>query len=176
VTARPLERLRFGFARHDALVAASIGSLLDELERPKERGRLFADTVADALALHLLRNYGDGAPLVVVKGGLSRRALRAACDRIEAGIEEGVSLDELALEANLSRSHFARAFRQTTGLSPHRYLTARRLARARELLRDENLPLADVALGCGFSSQAHFTETFRRAAGVTPAAFRRSFR
>jgi AraC family transcriptional regulator len=113
---------------------------------------------------------------VVVKGGLSRRVLRAACDRIEAGIEDGVSLDELALEANLSRSHFARAFRQTTGLSPHRYLTARRLARARELLRDENLPLADVALGCGFSSQAHFTETFRRAAGVTPAAFRRSFR
>jgi AraC family transcriptional regulator len=102
------------------MVAAS---LVDELERPKERGRLFADTVADGLALHLLRNYGDGVRPAFVKSGVSPPALRDACDRIEADIEEGVALDELALETNVSRSHFARALRQTTGRSPHQYLT-----------------------------------------------------
>ena len=175
-SARPLERLRFGFAREDTMVAASIASLVDELERPKERGRLFADTVADGLALHLLRNYGDGMRPARARGGLPRRALRLACERIEDAIEDGVSLDELALETNLSRAHFARAFRATTGRSPHQYLTERRIARAREMLHRGDTSLADVALRCGFSSQAHFTDTFRKTVGLTPAAFRHAHR
>jgi len=165
-------RLRFGVQRADPMIAASISSLVDELERPKQHGSLYADTVADGLALHLLRNYSD-APPARASGGLSPRALRMACERIEAGIESGVSLEELATEVGLSRSHFTRAFRRSTGRSAHGYLTERRIARAREMLGRDEGPLVEIALRCGFASQAHFTEYFRRATGLTPAAFRR---
>jgi AraC family transcriptional regulator len=170
---RPLERLRFGFARRDPLVAASIASLADELERPKERGSLYADTLADGLALHLVRNYAEPGPALAATAGLSSRALRLARERIEASVEAGISLDELAAEVGLSRSHFARGFRRSTGLSPHRYLTRQRIARARDLLRSTDEPLVEIALRCGFASQAHFNHSFRRATGVTPLAFRR---
>ena len=169
----PLGRLRFGVRRGDAMLAASISSLVEELEHPKERGSLYADTVADGLTLHLLRNYSDGRPAVPTMGGLSARALRLARERIEAGIETGVSLDELAAEVGLSRSHFSRAFRQSTGRSAHRYLTERRIIRARAMLCRDEQSLVEIALRCGFSSQAHFTDSFRRATALTPLAFRR---
>src|SRR5439155_7126926 len=80
---QPLARLRFGVRRVDPMIAASISSLVDELESPKERGSLYADTVADGLTLHLLRNYSDVRPALSARGGLSARSLRVACDRIE---------------------------------------------------------------------------------------------
>jgi AraC family transcriptional regulator len=171
---RPLERLRFGFARTDPMIAATVTSLVDELEHPKERGSLYADTLADGLALHLLRNYSDGRLTLRAVGGLTERARRIACERIEDSLESGVSLDDLSSEVGLSRSHFARAFRRSTGRSPHQFLTERRVARAREMLYATDEPLVSIAIRCGFSSQAHFTHYFRRAVGLTPLAFRRS--
>lgn len=170
--ARPLERLRFRFACNDPLMAASISCLVDELETPKERGPLFADTLADGLALHILRTCSSTAP-ALRSGGLGRRALAAVLERIEASLEAGVSLDELARETGLSRSHFARALRQAMGVSPHRFLTERRIESARDLLARGDEPIVEVALRCGFASQAHFTHCFHRATGSTPLAYRR---
>lgn len=152
----------------DPLLIGAIHSLEQELRNPGQRGSLAADAISGFMATHLLR---ERAP--EPHGSLGGRLLARALERIEASVETGISLQALADECQLSRAYFASAFRAATGLSPHRYLTRRRLLRARELLRDGSLALAHIALRCGFSSQAHFTEYFRREVGATPLAFRR---
>lgn len=172
--ARPvtLDGLAFRCGIPDPLLVSAIHSLENELRDPSQHGPLYADAVSTFMAAHLLRDSTVWAP--TPRGGrLSRRVLERVLERIEASIEIGVSLQALADESGLSRAYFASAFRQATGLSPHRYLTQRRLLRARELLHEPGLSIAHVALRCGFSSQAHFTEYFRREAGATPSEFRR---
>jgi len=75
----------------------------------------------------------------------------------------------------LSEYHFARMFRESFGLPPHQYLLARRVNRAKELLRSSSLPLSEIALACGFSSASHFTNRFRQAMGATPGEYRKAF-
>jgi transcriptional regulator GlxA family with amidase domain len=72
--------------------------------------------------------------------------------------------------------HFARAFRTSVGMPPHRYLVERRVARARELLASTNMPLAEIALAAGFSDQSHFARRFREHVGTTPRAYRWNLR
>lgn len=165
--------LHFVCGVQDRLIAAAIETLEQEIRRPTQCGSLFADAVADTLALHLLRQSQTPLPLTSsAKGGLSRRALERSLELLESSIECGVSLQVLADGVGLSRAHFASAFRCSTGASPHRYLTQRRLRRARALLRESHLALSEVALRCGFSSQAHFCAAFRREVGLTPRQFR----
>ena len=165
--------LSFQSGVQDPLIVAAIHALESEILHPAECGSLYADAVSDTLALHLLR--GVTAPATGIaspQAGLSRESLQRSKERLEASIECGVSLQALADEVGLSRAYFAEAFRRSTGLSPHRYLTQRRLDRARMLLQYTMQPVAEIALGCGFSSQAHFSEYFRRDCGVTPRQFR----
>ncbi len=84
-----------------------------------------------------------------------------------------VSLDELAKACGLSVGHFARAFRRSTGVAPHRWLVRLRLELAAGMLRDNRLPLSRIAADCGFSDQSHFTRAFSRAMGMAPGAWRR---
>lgn len=157
----------------DPLITAVIATLERELRAPSQAGGLYADSVADTLALHLLATRGDPAvPAAAVHGTLPPRLLRRAVEQLEEGIEDGVSLQDLADAARLSRSHFANAFRRATGLPPHRYLTRLRLERARELLRGSELAIAEIALRCGFSSQAHLTTSFRAAYATSPRQYR----
>lgn len=155
----------------DPLLISAVQALEGELRQPGQHGTLYADSISNMMALHLLRE-GVRPGLPSGRGLLSRERLSRVLERIEESIEHGISLQALADEAALSRTYFAAAFRDATGFSPHRYLTRRRLARARELLQHSNLSLAQIALRCGFSSQAHFTEYFRRDAGTTPRAYR----
>ena len=166
--------LSFRCGVQDPVLVSAIQALEQELREPRELGTLYADAVADFMALHLLRAERAPERSPLPGRGLSQNALRKVTERIEASIEHGISLQALADEAALSRPYFSSAFRQSTGLSPHRYLTQRRLARARSLLRDSALSLAEVALRCGFSSQAHFTQYFHRDNGQTPRQFRRA--
>jgi AraC family transcriptional regulator len=170
---RDLERLPLRFAVADPLVAASLEALLRELRAPQEAGSLYADRLADVLVLHLIRTAGGKIPESSAKGGLSPQALRRACERLEASAERGISLEDLAREVGMSRFHFARAFRRSTAKSPHQYLTDLRVERAKQMLLHSDLPVVDVALAAGFGSQSHFTHTFRRTTGLTPAAYRR---
>jgi AraC family transcriptional regulator len=87
-----------------------------------------------------------------------------------------LSLEQLASVACLSRFHFARAFKAAVGRSPHRYVSARRLERAKALLAREDRPLADIALALNFSCQANFTRAFAQATGQTPGRYRRGLR
>lgn len=141
---------------------------------------------ADSLALshaghmliaHLIGHYstaGEGG--LTAKGGLTPRLRRRVADYVEANLENSLTISELAAVAELSEFHFARMFKATTGETPHAFVQRRRIEHARELLAATQLPLAEVALSCGFSSQSHFAEAFRKRTGVTPSAYRAAAR
>jgi AraC-like DNA-binding protein len=112
----------------------------------------------------------------VARGGLSPGVLRRVREYIDANLETDVGLDALAKVAGLSRCHFARAFKQSVGTTPHNFLMYRRFCKAVEFIADTNLPLAEIALAAGFSDQSHFSRRFRQYIGVSPSAFRRSQR
>ena len=100
------------------------------------------------------------------------RRLKRVLDFIEARLADEISLDDLAAEACLSPYHFSRLFREATGMPPHRYVMDRRIETAKEKLKLSRSSLVDVALDCGFGSQANFTRVFRKATGLTPGHFR----
>lgn len=138
-----------------------------------ESGRAFSDALATALAARLLTVY-SAAPFLPsqYRGGLPRYALRLAIDYMQAHLDEDVRLSDLASLVHLSSYHFARLFRQSMGVAPHRYLLEQRVERAKALLADRTLTIAGVAAALGFQSQSHFTSVFRRIAGCTPKQYR----
>jgi AraC family transcriptional regulator len=107
------------------------------------------------------------------KGRLDRRRLFRVLDYIDRNLEAELTLDNLASVACLSRFHFVRAFKQAVGLSPLRYVVARRLERAKVLLIEDEAPLIEIALALRFSSQANFTRAFRQSIGLAPGQYRR---
>jgi AraC family transcriptional regulator len=138
-------------------------------------GRLYAESLATALTVHLLRRYGNGTlALKLYRGGLPANRLRRVLDYIDAHLRSELSLAELAKISGLSPHHFAAAFKTTTGSSPHRYVIEQRVGRARELLHDRKRSISEIAYSVGFSSQSHLTTNFRRIVGSTPNRFRRS--
>jgi AraC family transcriptional regulator len=151
-------------------------SLLHELNEADVIGRLYADSLAIALAMQLVRRYSSLKDVHIGHGGMAPHKLRKALgliDRHLAEEEEGrVALQVVAHEVGMSYFHFSRAFKQSMGMSPTSYIAERRINRAKELLRDTELPLSEIALRSGFSSQSHFTTSFRRVTGATPGAFR----
>ena len=144
------------------------------LQEPSTGNALFLDSVALAFHSHILHRYGgvlgSGGP---ARGGLAPWQLRRARAFIEAHLDGDPSIPDLAVECRLSVSHFARAFRQATGMPPHRWLMNRRIERAKELLLKGELELAQVALACGFVDQSHFTRFFVRSEGRSPGRWRR---
>jgi AraC family transcriptional regulator len=95
---------------------------------------------------------------------------------LRAGLARGVSVEEVARQCNMSVSQFGRTFKKATGQTPHRWLVYLRLERAKDLLLRSTLPLAEIALACGFSEQSHFTRTFSRLVGTSPGEWRRQRR
>jgi AraC family transcriptional regulator len=169
--------LRYESSFRDPLVAEIAFALTSELERETSAGRLLAETLASSLAARLVQNHSgkpssDFAPSS--REGLDRRRLARVLDHIEANLEGELTVARLASIACLSQFHFARAFKAALGRSPHRYVSARRLERAKELLAQREQPLADIALRLRFSCQPNFTRAFRQATGLTPAQYRRS--
>lgn len=106
-------------------------------------------------------------------GGLAPGALRRVREYIDEHLTENLPTEALARIAALSTGHFNRAFKQSTGLSPHRYIIRQRVAAATELLRTTNHALADIALDVGFADQSHFSRTYVAVTGETPSVFRR---
>ena len=111
-------------------------------------------------------------PLPITQHGLDRRRLFRVLDHIEANLEGTLTIDTMASVACLSRYHFSRAFKKAVGQTPHRYVTGRRLERAKALLSTRHRSLVDIALALGFSSQASFTRAFTKATGEAPGRFR----
>ena len=134
--------------------------------------RLNANAIGHEILAYLLLNYGDRRRQLVVRGGLAPTQRRRALDLIESQLEHELTVGEIAQELSLSEFHFARMFRESVGEAPHRWITRRRLARARRLLAQGDLSLDFVASQAGFSHASHLTRHFRAALGVTPGVYR----
>jgi transcriptional regulator GlxA family with amidase domain len=114
--------------------------------------------------------------LQTARVGLPPRARRRVQNYIAAHLGQRITNDALAEVAGLSAWYFARVFKQTEGMSPHRYVLHSRVKRAQELLAGTELPLSEIAVAAGFSDQSHYTRCFREIVGVTPGAYRWSTR
>ena len=160
----------------DPLIEQIARAIHGEMIDPAPGGKMLVETLATALGVHVLRHHSSLEPasisLPAARGALDPRRLRRVTEFIEAHLGEGLTIEALASEACLSPFHFARAFKAATGTAPHRYLTDRRIGRARALIAEGRLPLAEIAEQCGFSSQPHFTRWFKRIVGITPGAYR----
>lgn len=110
------------------------------------------------------------------KGGLSAFDLRRVVAMIESLSEDRPTLARMAKELGISRFHFSRAFKQSTGMTPHAFIAKRRLEQSADLLRSTKLSATQIALECGFASSSHFTIAFKRAFGTNPIEFRRKSR
>lgn len=141
-----------------------------ELATPSEP--LYAEALSLALTLHLLAAYSSkaGKP-IIPKGKLSSIQLKMVIDLAQSQLGQGLSLDELASILNMSPFHFTRLFKNTTGVPPYQFILRLRLERAKRLIAMRQLSLMEIAQTVGFFDQSHFTNTFRRAFGMTPKAF-----
>lgn len=138
-------------------------------------GQLYVESLANVLAVHLLRKYSTIQPRVALyEGGLGDRKLLQVLEYINEHLDQDVKLEDLALLAGISQFHFSRLFKQSMGISPHRYLLGQRVERAKQLLKGSQLAIADIALQCGFNSQSHLGKSFRELTGITPSAYRKS--
>jgi AraC family transcriptional regulator len=158
------------------VVINQIGLLAQkELREGGIGGRLYAESLGAALAVHLLRQYGSApkAPLIP-KGCLSSKPLKRVVDHINEHLQDELSLVELSRIADLSPHRFATAFKTRMGIPPHRYVIERRIDFACELLRRSDKAISEIAYDVGFSSQSHLTTNFRQTTGVTPRKFRES--
>jgi AraC-like DNA-binding protein len=154
----------------DAVALALGTALLPALAGQATAG--LVESLLAAIQAHLAKAYAPVAP-TPSRSGLAPWQLRKAKAMIEARIETGVPVEEIARECRLSRSYFSRAFRRSTGVPPHGWLAALRLEKAKRLLSQAEARIADVALECGFADQSHLTRSFSAQLGITPAAWRR---
>jgi AraC family transcriptional regulator len=152
-------------------ICSPLRDLLHRARQPTDA--LFVEGIQIALAAHLLGHYTiDRWRSPEKSPSLDPRRLRRVLDYIEASLGADIRLDELAAQACLSPFHFSRLFREATGLSPHRYVTDRRIQAARRELALNSASLVEIALEFGFGSQANFTRVFRKATSLTPGQYR----
>lgn len=148
-------------------------ALRRELAGGEPPGRLYVESVANVLAVHLLRRYGAaGTPLHDPPGGLAKGALRQAVEYAHENFARDLSLSEMAREAAMSPYHFSRLFKGATGRTPHQYVIQLRVQRAKHLLLTTDWPLDRISRGAGFANRSHLSRHFKRLLGVTPGSLR----
>jgi AraC family transcriptional regulator len=168
----PLDNLDFPPPR------ATMAAVAAELASDGAGGPLAAESLANVLAVHLLRHLSAPGRLERGRDGvLPRGRLRAVVEYVEEHLDAGPTLEQKAAVARVSVYHFARQFKHATGLPPHQYVILRRVERARELLQARTeLSLAEVTAEVGFSDQSQLSRHFKRLVGLTPGHFRMSAR
>src|SRR5437870_585585 len=163
---------KFADSRLGALVAA----VHAEMVAGFPSGRLFLDSVEQAMAVTLVRGQAvRHRPVRISRGGLGPSRLRRIKDLVQAKVEDDLTLDEIAQSIGLSTAHFARMFRKSTGETPHRFVLRQRLERAKTMLRAQDARVLDVAVACGFKTQQHFAQVFRDVCGISPSGYRQDF-
>src|SRR5215469_751027 len=139
-------------------------------------GRLFLDSVEQAMAVALVKDYAvRHRPVEIYRGGLGAGRLRRIKELVDAKMENDLSLDEMAQSVGLSTAHFARMFRKSTGETPHQVVLRQRIDRAKAMLRAPDARVLDVAVACGFKTQQHFAQVFRDVCSVSPTEYRQDF-
>ncbi len=168
------EQLVWPLGKFDPVVYHLGKALLPSLEQPEHTSKIFLDHILHALNCHFVCSYGGAKKAAPqFRGGLSSRQMRRATELLEAHLDGNIALHQVAEACELSVSHFARAFRQTFHRPPHKWLTERRVDRARDLMTNSRLSIADIAIRCGFADQSALNRSFKRIYGITPGIWRR---
>lgn len=164
------------FATYDPLLH-QIGLALKRALKNAATSRLYAETMTNALMVHLLQSYcAEKLTLPTYTGGLSKLQFQRVTEYIHANLDCDLSLKELAAIVQISSHYFSQLFKQSTGISPHQYVIQQRIKRAKELLSQRELTIAEVAKIVGFVDQSHFHRHFKRLVGITPKAFLQQIR
>lgn len=164
----------------DPVIAQIGASLLPELDGNSPIDDLYINSLTTTLAIHLLRRHSTlsaRSAEAVAKPpahGLSRTQVAEITELIDAQLSARLTMNDLAKSAGLSPYHFARMFKRATGVSPHQFVIARRVAHAEHLLAHTDLPLAEIALRAGFADQSHLAKHTKRLLGTSPRALRRN--
>jgi AraC-like DNA-binding protein len=166
--------VRMSVAAEDIVLAQITRNLLPILAGDARMSPLALDQLELLVGAHVMQRYGDTTPTrTIVSGGLAAWQRRRATELLRENLDGSVRLADVARACELSVSHFARSFKASFGVSCHRWLTDRRVERAKELLVATDLPLVDVSNQSGFRDQAAFTRTFHRLVGLSPGRWRR---
>jgi AraC family transcriptional regulator len=157
----------------DPRLSAMVAAVHAEMVAGFPSGRLFLDSVEQAMAVTLVNGHAARhRPVQVYRGGLGSARLRRIRELVDAKMEDDLSLDEMAQSVGLSTAHFARMFRKSTGATPHQFVLRQRLERAKAMLRAPDARVLDVAVACGFKTQQHFAQAFRDLWGLSPTEYR----
>lgn len=150
-------------------------ALRASLEEDGVSSCFYADSIATALAAHLLRYYSTRTHCFRDhEDGLSKQKLRQAIEYIQAHLGENLFLSDIANELGMSQYYFCHLFKRSTGLSPHQFLIQQRVEQAKHLLRQPERTVISIAMDCGFANQSHFARCFRQSTGMNPNQFRKS--
>ncbi|MEM9695441.1 MAG: AraC family transcriptional regulator [Myxococcota bacterium] len=159
--------------RHDPDLCLAGVQLKEALERPGIGSSVVFEALARVFLVKLVDRYGvaleEGADDASFDAGRYRRVV----EYVAAHLADNITVEQLAKVVAMSPSHFARTFKRTVGQSPHRFVMSYRVERAKAMLDDDTLALAEVAHRCGFADQAHFSRTFKRFEGQSPSAYRK---
>lgn len=161
------------FKMRDLQIEAIGMMLLTELKQENLGGRLYIESLANVLAVHLLRQYVAAKPVIpIYEGGLPQRQVLQVLDYINDHLSQDIKLADLAALLDMSQFHFSHVFKQAIGTSPYQYLLQQRIERAKQLLKQPEQTIMDIALECGFNSHSHLSNKFRQMTGMTPTAYR----
>jgi AraC family transcriptional regulator len=163
------------FRTRDPQLEAIAMLVLTELKQENLGSSLYIDSLTNVLAVHLLRQYSASKPqLAIYAGGLPQRQLQQILEYIHAHLERDIKLADLAGLLGMSQFHFSHLFKQSIGTSPYQYLLQQRIERAKQLLKQTNRSIVDIAFCCGFNSHSHLSKQFRQLTGMTPKSYRSS--
>ncbi|MGY4318110.1 AraC family transcriptional regulator [Bradyrhizobium sp. JR3.5] len=173
--AKPVSTLKWSRDQRDPFLSTLSSVLLSAVEQDPATNQLFIDQIGLSVLAHVAQTYGGMRPSDGVSGGgLAPWQERRAKEIMRTRLASNLTIADVAAECKLTPSHFARSFRRSTGVAPHEFLSQLRIDEAKRLMLTTRLPLADIALICGFGDQSYFTRVFSRSVGASPGAWRRA--
>ena len=165
----------FAKSQSDRLIYGIGTAIKHHLETNSQDEGIYIEHLANALTAHLLQHYcSRKINLKQYANGLAKVKLKQALEYINSNLEESIKLSNIAKELDISQYYFSHLFRQSTGVSPYHYVIQQRVKKAQQLLVDTKMPIADIALACGFGSQSQMTMHFRKLTKTTPRKYRNS--
>ena len=165
--------LRLEFQTRDPQLEAIGMMLLAELKQENLGGSLYIESLSNVLAVHLLRQYAaPKSRFMVYESGLSERQILQVVEYVNDHLNQDIKLADLAALLGISQSHLSHRFKQSIGMTPYQYLLQQRIERAKQLLKQSDRSIMDIAFLCGFSSHSHLSKQFRQLTGMSPKAYR----
>jgi AraC family transcriptional regulator len=161
----------------DPLIWQIGAALKSILENDPQNSCFYAESMATALAAHLLQFYATRPHILrEYEDGLSKVQIQQAIEYINEHLHRNLTLTEIATELDMSQYYFCRLFKQSIGMTPHQYLIQQRVERSKQLLKQPEQNIVDIAAQCGFANPSHFARCFRQRVGISPQQFRSIWR